>query len=127
MNDKPQLLQYDNLDSRREISYILSRLSPARRLRFLAWACTQARLGPSQIQPKISDKTWALAEQARWDSSASERLTLETYLDLWMLSINYRVNLDNLIRKLEAFARGAFKADPAEPVVKIARLDGMRA
>lgn len=102
---KPGILQYDTLDDRREVYHLLSKLPPAQRVGWLDWACRQATLGASGVRPIVQQKTRQLAHQARWDSAADRRLTLEVYFDLWMMSLNYRVDFDVLLRLLERSAR----------------------
>lgn len=104
---KPGHVVHDNLDDRREVYHLLARLPPQQRLAFLDWACHQATLGKSQIRPIVAAKTRRLAEQARWDSSADTRLTLEIFFDLWMLDVNYRVDFEATLNSLEQHARHA--------------------
>lgn len=103
---KPGILIHDNLDDRREIYHLLARLPPKRRLGWLEWACRNATLGESKVRPVVAAKTRQLADQARWDSSANTRLTMEVFFDLWMLSVNYRMDFESLLRRLEAVVRG---------------------
>ena len=98
-------LHYDTLDDRREIHTLLARLPPVRRIAWLRWACRSAALPNSDVQPKVAAKTLALAERARWDSSADDRLTLEAYMDVWYLSFAYAFDLDRALAKLVEMVR----------------------
>ena len=100
------VLSVDNLDDRREVHELLRKLPPDRRVAWLAWACRQSKLPRFDERPAVARKTLALAEQARWDSSADERLTLECYTDIWFLAMSYELNLDVALAKLVEMVRG---------------------
>lgn len=102
---KPGHVVHDNLDDRREIFYLLGKLSPSERLAWLEWACRHATLGHSQVRPAVARKTRELAARARWDSAADSRLTLEIYFDLFMLDVSFRVDFEALLKRLEAAVR----------------------
>lgn len=102
---RPRILDHDNKDDRLEVYHLLSKLPPPKRLAWLDWACCRATLGTSQVRPVVQQKTRRLAAQARWDSAADARLTLEIFFDLWMLSINYRVDFEALLKGLERQVR----------------------
>ena len=108
---RPKPVQFDNLDDRREIHELLRRLPPRRRVQWLTWACRQSTLAKQdgtgiRDQTRVSRKTLELAEKARWDSSADERLTMESYMDVWMLAMTGTLNLDVALAKLVEMARG---------------------
>jgi hypothetical protein len=98
---KPGHVVHDNLDDRREIYCLLDKMPPALRLSWLDWACRRAVLGSSCVHPVVSQRTRALARQARWDSAADRRLTHEIFRDLWMLDVSFRVDFEQLLRRLE--------------------------
>ena len=102
-----QILIRDNLDDRREIHSLLGRLPPLVRVRFDAWCCANALAAPgaTDYRPEVMAKTWDLAERARWDSSADDRLTYEIWLDLWTLAAQYAFSLDSALKKLVAVVR----------------------
>lgn len=102
---KAPYLAFDNLDDRREILRLLARLNPMKRLAFVQWFCSQARLGPWGLIPRVSAKTEATARQAMTDSGADERLTLELWQDMWNISAAYDVSLDVAFRKLVEVVR----------------------
>lgn len=102
---KPGILDHDSLDDRREVYHLLSKLPPAARVAWLEWACKNATLGTSRIRPTVAAKTRQLAAQARWDTAADERLTLEIFFDLFQMSINFRVDFEALLKGLEAQVR----------------------
>lgn len=99
-------LYLDTLDDRRELHRLLTRLSPARRLRFLEWCCAKAIVPHSEIHPGPSRTVRELAELARRDSSADERHALDVFLDIWVLSIQYELDLDDALAALVNFVRG---------------------
>jgi hypothetical protein len=102
---KPHFLVYDTLDDRREVLYLLGRLAPARRVAYLRWCCARAVVPGSATHPGPSRKTLALAERARTDSSADERLTLDLYLDWWTLCTQYELDADAALAELLGRAR----------------------
>lgn len=102
---RPGHVVHDNLDDRREVIRLLRRLPPRQRLGWLEWACRNAVLGRSQIHPVVAERTRRLAEEARWDSAADERLTLEIYWDLWHLDVSFRVDFEALLKGLERAVR----------------------
>ena len=105
MAPKPKVLLYDNPDDRKEITYLLSKLSPARRLAFLRWACARSTMPNTPHHPIASPKTAEVAEKARWDSSADSRLTVEVYMDIFNLSMAYGLDLDEATKKLVEMVR----------------------
>ena len=102
---RPGILDHDNLDDRREVYHLLSKLPPLERVAWLDWCCRNATLPKTNIRPVVAAKTRELARQARWDTAADERLTLEVFFDLWQMSINYRVDFAALLTGLERCAR----------------------
>ena len=103
--DQKQILAHENIDSRREIHQLLERLSPARRIKFAAWACSQAVLPNTEVRPVVAPKTRRLAERARWDSEADRQLSLEVYWDCWFLCSSYKFNLDKALARLVEMVR----------------------
>ena len=101
------LLKLDTRDDRREVAQLLRRLSPSRRVAFLQWCCARAPLNPNYpaIRPQVQRKTLELAEAARWDSGADERLAIESVLDWWNLVNQYHLDVDAALRRLEAMGR----------------------
>lgn len=104
---KPAYLQLDTLDDRKEIYTLLARLSPARRLAWLRWCCRRAVVPNSATHPGPARKTVELAELARRDSSADERLTLDVFFDFWNLTgLNYELDPQLALNRLVEMARG---------------------
>lgn len=100
------VLTFDNRDDRTEIrKALLRRLSPARRVAFLAWACSQSKLGKFESRPVVGKQTRELLELARSDSSADERLSLDVELSLWTLAMQFQLNLDLALAKLVEMVR----------------------
>lgn len=103
---KPAYLTMDNLDDRTEVYRLLSRLSPARRLAWLRWCCARAVLPNSATHPGPARKMVELADLARRDSSADQRLTLDIFYDFWSLTgLNYELDPDVALTKLVAMVR----------------------
>ncbi len=100
-----QLLARDNIDDRREVFRLLSRLPPLERVKFDAWCCRRAALPGFATVPVVLPKTWNLARQARWDTGADERLTWEIWFDLWVLAKDYAFDLDVALGKLVGMVR----------------------
>lgn len=75
---------HDNLDDRRELLYLLERVSPERRKLFLAWACAQCR---GVLRPKVAATTAGEA--------------LEVFMDLWGLSTQWGLDLGRTLQHLE--------------------------
>lgn len=100
-----QVRAFDNRDDRGEIRRLLCFLPPLERVRFDAWCCAKAAVPGWGERPKVMRKTWDLARQARWDSSADERLTLEVWLDLWTLANQYAFDLDVALQRLVRVVR----------------------
>lgn len=100
------VLQLDNVDDRTEVRHaLLRRLSPARRVAFLAWACGQSKLGKFESRPVVGKQTHELAKLARWDSSADEALSKDVELSLWTLAVQFQLNLDLALAKLVEMVR----------------------
>ncbi len=83
-------LYHDNLDDRREIHQLLGRLSPAKRLRWLAWCCRQSKHGAThpEVQP------------------GHQGGQLETYFDFWALVVQYELDADRALGRLVEMVRG---------------------
>lgn len=98
---KPVYLSMDTLDDRKEIIGLLNHLSPADRVAWLEFQCKKAAKPYLGLAPKPSQETLRLAEMARWDDKASERLTIEVYLDTIHLSTQYDHDLLAAAKGLE--------------------------
>ena len=107
MPDFKQVLQFDSPDERREIQRLVGRLSPNRRVEFLQWCCTQARLTPtSSSYPRVGKMSYELADKARWDSSANARLNIDIVMSVYSLTAQYEFNLERALLKLVEWVRG---------------------
>ena len=105
---KPEIVQYDNRMDRTEIHRLLKRLPPAARVGLLRWACARAVLpGTTDLHPAVAASTYQLAARARWDSAADDRLSLDVYLSLWLLCVQYRFRLGPVLARLERLVRRA--------------------
>jgi hypothetical protein len=99
-----QLRHYDNRDDRVELVRLLKHLSPARRVRFLRWACAQAR-----VPAVVGLNTYALAAKAASCSEADEALTMDVLFSLCHLAMEselYKVDLSACLTHLVAMVRG---------------------
>src|SRR5437016_1519525 len=96
---KAPYLQFDTLDDRKELYVLLGKLSPRHRVAFLDWMGHVAfnKYGGS-IRHAPSRETRERAELAERDSSADERLVLETAIDVWMLASQWQMDLDYVLK-----------------------------
>ena len=106
------LLTLDTLDDRREVWHLLHRLSPRRRVSFLAWACERCT-GPRGAKPVASHRMAGTIEQAYRCDGADLRLTNEVYGDLLALAANYRFDLGAAAVELERRVKSAGSASSA--------------
>lgn len=102
---KPEFLSYDNLDDRKELHYLLNKLHPVRRLAFLRWCCARATLPGAKSHPEPSHTMYPLTELACRDDSASKRLTMEIYQDIWRISCQYQFPIHRACAKLVEMVR----------------------
>jgi hypothetical protein len=103
---KSPLLQLDDLDSRREVHRLLSLLSPRGRVRFLKWACSQAK-GKNVPVPRIARSDVDYAYRC---GRADDRLTNTIFADLVALAAQWELDLPAVAVALEAWARGRHPA-----------------
>lgn len=105
-----QIRAYDNRDDRLEIANLLKHLSPARRLAFLRWACSQATLpGTFGLHPVVQHSTTKLARDAERCDRADESLTMDVLQSLTHMAIDYSLDLAKCLAKLVEMARGKDK------------------
>jgi hypothetical protein len=99
---KPPLLQIDDLDSRREVWHLLSRLPPQKRLLYLSWACAQVPQGRGKLPPPVPGMMRVSVDEARRDDKADAKHTNEIYCDLLSLMRDpYNVDAMKLACELE--------------------------
>jgi hypothetical protein len=103
---KPRVLQYENLDDRREIWTLLHRLHPRRRVAFFERCCRASTLGDGPVVPRPGRDTYDLLAEALRDDSADRPLTNDIYTSLWTLSVQYHFPLDRALAWLVEMARG---------------------
>ena len=100
MSTKPLYMAHDNLDDRREVHRLLTRLPPILRLRWLKWCCARCTLPNSNKHPVIGLGT----------TGANG---MEIFYDFWQLANQYnldpRVGMDALVQVLHHDERGDFK------------------
>src|SRR5688572_18686248 len=99
------VLTVDTLDDRREVHELLRKLSPARRVGFLAWCCKHSKMNRFNEPIVVARKTRELAELARWDSSADNALTVDVYMSCWSLAMQFQLDLDKALAKLVEMVR----------------------
>lgn len=102
-----QWIALDTKDDRREIYHLLDRLPPKKRLAFVRWCCRRAfhSHGYSPTKPGVLQKTIELAELARWDSSASDRLSYDLFFDIVNLNRQWFLDLDAALKRLVEMVR----------------------
>lgn len=100
-----QIKMVDNRDDRLEIATLIKHLSPARRVDFLRWACSQAFLPGSWIHPAVAPSTVKLAEQARSCDRANDALTMDVLMTLTHMGIDYALDLSKCLEHLVLMVR----------------------
>lgn len=103
---KPAYLCVNTLDDRREIHRLLEHLHPYKRLRFLNWCCASAVVPNSATRPGILPAMRQRAELARIDGEMDRRLATEAYMDCIGLAAQYGMDLGEVVKTLEQFAKG---------------------
>lgn len=101
------LTAVDTLDDRRELWHLLHRVSPARRVRFLEWAC---RAAPGEVgqRPTVSHHRMSarvVAAHRDPTGKADEMLTNEIYGDLLVIAAQWNLDLRVACRAAEQFVR----------------------
>lgn len=102
---KPAFLQYDNLSDRKEVFYLLEQLHPRRRLEWLDWCCAKSAVPNSHVRPGISRAMRERLPLAMRDDSASEKLSVECFLDCWNLARQYELDVDVAVDRLVQMVR----------------------
>ena len=97
----------DTLDDRREVWWLLHKLPPGDRYRFLAWCCRQVYLPNSRIHPTPS---WLrmgprIRAAAAGDDAQDRALTNEIDMDLFMMAMSYSLDTRAAAVTLEAWVR----------------------
>lgn len=64
-----------------------------------------ATLKNTPKHPAVSLETYALARQARTDDAAGDRLTMDVYLSLWALAVQFDFDLGRAAVLLEQMVR----------------------
>jgi hypothetical protein len=121
-----QVLLHDNLDDRREVFQALKRLPPGARVAFVNWCCRRAVLPGSRTHPGVARRTQELAELARRDDAADERLTVDLFFDLWNLSLSFDFTLDDALAELVRRARTGGRGQGAPPAPPAPYFSGAR-
>lgn len=87
-----KLAEIDDTDSRRELFYLMSRLSPARRVEFLQW-CAGVANGAIMLR---HDPPWVLTVVQNETGEA-----MESYLDLMGLISQWGLDAGVAVKELE--------------------------
>lgn len=95
------LKEIDNLDDRREIFYLLSRLTPLQRIAFLYWCCDQA-----------NNRMIHRGEQTRVDITDPTGDPYHTMLSIAMLHAQYNLPIQRVLRGLERAVRNPERIGP---------------
>ena len=98
------VIQYDDLDTRREAYRLLARLPPSARVAFVQSCCDTVTIRGTASRPFVAARTRALARRARWDDSADRRLSLELWFDLWQMASHFGLDLGTAFIRLESGA-----------------------
>lgn len=101
---RPSILVLDTLDDRRELWCLLHRLSPRRRVSFLADCCDRVRR-PDGAGPVASRRMAPAVALAYRCGRADDRLTTEVYGDLLVLACQWGLDLAAAAAALEGRVR----------------------
>lgn len=85
---------------RRTLRYLIGRLPPDERVRFLSWCCDRVP-GSALLRPAVNPEMWAKARAALAGAEADERLANEVYLDLCRLGGEFGLDLTPAAVELE--------------------------
>jgi hypothetical protein len=96
---------YDTKDDRREVATLIRRLPPKQTLRFLEWCCANSKIQHGSQRPVVSRQTRALADKARWDTGAVERLWRESLFDFWYLVTQFEFDVEAGLKRLVAMVK----------------------
>lgn len=100
---KPPILAFDTLDDRRELFWLLGKLPPRERVRFVGWCCSQIA---SPTRPTPSLRNWPAVKAAeRGEAGADDRLTTTLYTDVLVLSSQWGLDLSRAAVELERWVR----------------------
>lgn len=94
------LKQIDDIDTRRETFYLLSKLTPVQRIAFLYWCCDQAN---NRMIHTDVNKVWV--EHSTGDAR-------EVRNDLWMLHVQFNLPLPRILSGLERAVRNPERIGP---------------
>lgn len=102
---KPPIIQYDDLDTRREIHRLLQLVHPRTAVEWLDRQCQ--KVGREGSRPAPGRKMMPRLKAAIVRGGEMHyRLATEIYMDVWMLAAQYDLDIDDAARDLERLARG---------------------
>lgn len=102
---KPPIIQYDDLDTRREIHRLLQLVHPRVAAKWLDRQCQ--RVAGSGHRPAPGRKMMPRVKEAILHGGERHyRLATEIYMDVWMLAAQYDLDIDAAARELEELASG---------------------
>lgn len=100
---KSPILAFDTLDDRRELFWLMGKLAPRERVRFVGWCCGQIA---SPTRPTPSLRNWPTVKAAeRGEAGADDRLTTTLYTDVLVLSSQWGLDLTRAAVELERWVR----------------------
>ena len=101
---KPSIIQYDNLDDRKEIHRLLQLLHPRAALRWLDRLCQQCEHNGTRPAPNAAMKLRA-EDAVIFGGERHYRLATEIYMDVMMTASQFNVDLGPPTRELEELVR----------------------
>lgn len=99
---KPGILTIDSLDDRKEVSILLSKLPPRKRVAFMAWCARQTQSGGRGVG-YVPD--WSMVRDAERSDRADDRLTTESYTLFLVMVAQWNLDVGKAVIQLERAAR----------------------
>ena len=93
-------MQFDTKGDRGDMLDMLDRLPPRKRMAWLKWCCENSRIPRTTIPMAVRSDTWQRAQHAQTDDSASEKLSVEVFQDVWNLALQYELDMPAALEKL---------------------------
>jgi hypothetical protein len=108
---KPGYLELDNLDDRRELHVLLSKLPPADRWRFVRWCCSRAvPAGRRRPVLHLDGRDREAIDQARrGDRAADDRITRQCWGFLWDLAGVWQLDIQAAAVTLTGLVSGRIR------------------
>jgi hypothetical protein len=113
---KSFLLTMDDRDTKVEIRYLLSKLSPHRRVEFQRWCCANAARPVQSVMDRRADLPNTMRDRlnAAYKSDRDDDvLTAEILCDFWVLVAQWGLDAERAARVLEQYVkRGELPPSP---------------